>query len=69
MSLMMQADEEEGSPTRVGANLVKTRENREFSGSPPGVPSPAPFPPEFSCKQRRTGNRADKIARNGMPLA
>ena len=52
-----QDDEDEGSPSRGGANdstlgqllityrLADESENRKISGSPPGAPPPEPFPP------------------------
>jgi hypothetical protein len=42
-------------------------ENRQISGSPPGVPSPDSLPSEIKIlRQRRVSNRADKEAGNGI---
>jgi len=41
-------------------------ENRQISGSPPGVPSPDSLPSEIKIlQQRRVSNCADKAAGNG----
>ena len=61
-------DEEEGSPLQNGAtSLPRTihlaaGENREFSGSPPGVPPPDHLSLRKNFATRPLGNIADKNA-------
>jgi len=59
---MAKDDEDEGSPTRVGATPTdvggKSTDQRKPSGCATTRP---PFPPKQTLLQRRVGNPADKM--------
>ena len=66
----------EVEPTLLGSRYglrptrPPTKENRQISGSPPGVPSPDSLPSEIKfLGQRRVSNRADKAAGNGRYMS